>query len=181
MSFGAASAPSRPDRRPRLAAGRRRRLDRPPQAHPRGGAGRRGRAGPASCPTREEMAALEPSSRLYQEAGATFMTATLLARSDEDAPFATPVTFVLAGGRLVTLRYDELRAFTVFAERAPHERRRQRRGGPAGPAGRHRRAAGRRSWTTRATRWRRPRRHLRAAARPATSGRCSPAWPRPSR
>jgi magnesium transporter len=69
-------------------------------------------------PTREEMAAIEPSSRLYQEAGATFMTATLLARS-EDIPTAAPVTFVLAKGLLITIRYDELRAFSVFAERAP--------------------------------------------------------------
>lgn len=70
-------------------------------------------------PTREEMQALEPSSRLYQEGGATFMTATLLARSHQDAPFATPVTFVLARGMLVTLRYETLRAFSVFSERAP--------------------------------------------------------------
>jgi magnesium transporter len=70
-------------------------------------------------PTAEEMAALEPSSRLYQEGGATFMTATLLARSHEDAPFATPVTFVLAKGVLVTLRYEELRAFTLFSDRIP--------------------------------------------------------------
>lgn len=70
-------------------------------------------------PTIEEMQALEPSSRLYQECGGTFMTATLLARSHEDVPFATPVTFVLAKGVLVTLRYEELRAFRVFSERAP--------------------------------------------------------------
>lgn len=72
-------------------------------------------------PTREEMAALEPSSRLYQESGATFMTATLLARSHENKPFGTPVTFVLAKGMLVTLRYEELRAFTVFSGRALEE------------------------------------------------------------
>lgn len=70
-------------------------------------------------PTIEEMQALEPSSRLYQEGGATFMTATLLARSHQDQPFATPVTFVLTHGLLVTLRYENLRAFTVFSERAP--------------------------------------------------------------
>jgi magnesium transporter len=70
-------------------------------------------------PTVEEMQALEPSSRLYQECGGTFMTATLIARSHEDTPFATPVTFVLAKGLLVTLRYEELRAFTVFSKRAP--------------------------------------------------------------
>jgi magnesium transporter len=69
-------------------------------------------------PTAEEMAQLEPSSRLYQEDGATFMTATLLSHVDV-GPKGTPVTFVLARGILVTLRYDELRAFSVFAERAP--------------------------------------------------------------
>ncbi|MEO8114213.1 MAG: magnesium transporter CorA family protein [Phenylobacterium sp.] len=70
-------------------------------------------------PTPEEMAQIEPSSRLYQESGATFMTATLLARASEGPPVAVPVTFVLAKGLLVTIRYDELRAFSVFAERAP--------------------------------------------------------------
>ena len=69
-------------------------------------------------PTAEEMAALEPSSRLYQEAGATFMTSTLLSHSG-DGPKSVPVTFVLAKGLLITIRYDELRAFTIFAERAP--------------------------------------------------------------
>ena len=68
-------------------------------------------------PTPEEMAQIEPSSRLYQENGATFMTATLLARSAE-GPTAAPVTFVLVKGLLVTIRYEDLRAFTVFAERA---------------------------------------------------------------
>ena len=72
-------------------------------------------------PTREEMAALEPSSRLYQESGATFMTATLLARSHENKPFGTAVTFVLAKGLLVTMRYEELRAFAVFSGRALEE------------------------------------------------------------
>jgi magnesium transporter len=68
-------------------------------------------------PTREEMQALEPSSRLYQEGGATFVTATLLAHAAETKPTATPVTFVLAHGVLVTLRYDSLRAFAVYSER----------------------------------------------------------------
>ena len=70
-------------------------------------------------PTQKEMQALEPSSRLYRDAGATFMTATLLAHSGDTKPHATPVTFVLAKGLLVTLRYDKLRAFEVFSDRAP--------------------------------------------------------------
>ncbi|WP_309087860.1 magnesium transporter CorA family protein [Phenylobacterium sp.] len=70
-------------------------------------------------PTLDEMEALEPSSRLYQEDGATFMTATLLAKSAEAKPTTTPVTFVLGKGVLVTLRYQTLRAFEVFGDRAP--------------------------------------------------------------
>ncbi|WP_091735457.1 magnesium transporter CorA family protein [Phenylobacterium immobile] len=71
-------------------------------------------------PTRDEMAQLEPSSRFYQEAGVTFMTATLLARRADQIPTGEPVTFVLARGVLVTIRYEDLRAFTIFTERAPH-------------------------------------------------------------
>ncbi|WP_304188005.1 magnesium transporter CorA family protein [Phenylobacterium aquaticum] len=69
-------------------------------------------------PTREEMAQIEPSSRLYQEGGATFLTASLLARSDGEHPAATPVTFVLTGELLVTIRYDHLKAFEAFAQSA---------------------------------------------------------------
>ncbi|HYE43665.1 MAG TPA: magnesium transporter CorA family protein [Caulobacteraceae bacterium] len=69
-------------------------------------------------PTREEMAEIEASSRLYQEDGATFMTATLLHRPDplDDAPQSGPLTFVLAGERLVTIRYFEPKSFPIFAD-----------------------------------------------------------------
>jgi magnesium transporter len=68
-------------------------------------------------PTSREMAQIEPSSRLYMEGGATFMTASLLSRYEEEHPILTPVTFVLAGGRLVTLRYEPHRAFSAFSQR----------------------------------------------------------------
>jgi magnesium transporter len=69
-------------------------------------------------PTLQEMAQIEPSSRLYQENGATFMTASLLVRGDEDHPGLSPVTFVLDEGRLITIRYETLKPFSVFAQRA---------------------------------------------------------------
>src|SRR5260370_11207896 len=47
-------------------------------------------------PTREEMAAIEPSSRLYQAHGATFMTPTLLARRGDPSRTDAPVTLGLA-------------------------------------------------------------------------------------
>jgi magnesium transporter len=73
-------------------------------------------------PTREEMAEIEQSSRLYQENGATFMTAAILTHATTDYPVLAPVTFVLAEHRLVTIRYAEPSAFKAFIgqlERTP--------------------------------------------------------------
>ena len=69
-------------------------------------------------PTVAEMMALEPSSRLYQEGGATFMTASLLGHGDEPEPMSTPVTFALSKDVLITLRYTDLKAFNVYSARA---------------------------------------------------------------
>jgi len=66
-------------------------------------------------PTREDMQEIEASSRLYIEHGARYMTATLMCAADSQAPRTTPVTFILAGHRLVTVRYDEPRPFALTA------------------------------------------------------------------
>jgi len=71
-----------------------------------------------SLPTREEMQEIEVSARLYSEAGAEFMTITALANLDSDEPVQTPVTFVLKGPMLATLRHLEPKAFLSFAARA---------------------------------------------------------------
>ncbi len=71
-----------------------------------------------SIPSLEEMEEIEISSRLYVENGAYIMTATLPAHADGDRPKMSPVTFVLAGTRLVTVRYHEPRAFQTFPLRA---------------------------------------------------------------
>jgi magnesium transporter len=71
-----------------------------------------------AIPTREEMEEIEISSRLYIEDGAYFMTATLPAQTEIDDPLMSPVTFVLAGPRLVTIRYHEPKAFKTFPLRA---------------------------------------------------------------
>src|SRR4029078_10374273 len=63
--------------------------------------------------TREEMQEIEVSSRLYVENGARYMTATLMCQSDTPTPKTTPVTFILAGHRLVTVRYDDPRPFAI--------------------------------------------------------------------
>lgn len=68
-------------------------------------------------PTREEQQEIEASSRLYQENGAHFMTATVMYQGDMAEPVTTPITFILAGQRLITVRYAEPRAFALFAAR----------------------------------------------------------------
>jgi len=69
-------------------------------------------------PSREEREEIEVSSRVYTEDGALFMTALLPAQADTDRPIMSPVSFILAGGRIVTIRDHEPRAFETFARRA---------------------------------------------------------------
>ena len=66
-----------------------------------------------AVPTRADMQEIEISSRLYIENGARYMTATLMCHSDTDMPRTTAVTFILAGHRLVTVRYDTPKPFAL--------------------------------------------------------------------
>lgn len=81
-------------------------------------------------PTRDEMEEIELSARLYQEEGAEFMTMTALTALDEDLPRKAPLTFILKGGSLVTLRHAEHRPFDTYAARL-----RRANGSTAGLAG----------------------------------------------
>src|SRR5262249_4729088 len=54
---------------------------------------------------------------LYVENGARYMTATMMCQSDTASPKTTAVTFILAGHRLVTVRYDEPRPFTIVGSK----------------------------------------------------------------
>jgi len=65
-------------------------------------------------PTRDEMKDIEPSARLYNEANAEFMTVTALINLHEQDPLKAPVTFVLVGKTLVTIRYVQPRPFEIF-------------------------------------------------------------------
>ncbi len=65
-------------------------------------------------PTRAEMDDIEPSARLYTEEGAEFMTITALVNSDSDEPRKTPVSFMLRGQQLVTVRYADPKPFRLF-------------------------------------------------------------------
>src|SRR6185295_8873975 len=65
-----------------------------------------------AVPTREEMAEIEPSSRLYIENNVRYMTGTLIFNADTDRPKTTVVSFILAAGKLITVRYEEPQPFT---------------------------------------------------------------------
>jgi magnesium transporter len=73
-------------------------------------------------PTREEMKEIEASSRLYREDDALFMTATLVTNADTETPESSALTFILAGDRLVTVRYADplpFRAYAAYALKHP--------------------------------------------------------------
>lgn len=68
-------------------------------------------------PTMEEMSEIEVSSRLYTEEGAAFMTAMMLSRTDGDNVLLSPITFILKGEQLITVRYAEPRSIDTFIAR----------------------------------------------------------------
>ena len=70
-----------------------------------------------AVPTREEMQEIEVTSRLYVENGARYMTATLMCQADTPNPKTTPITFILSGHRLITVRYEEPRPFMIVGHK----------------------------------------------------------------
>jgi magnesium transporter len=67
-----------------------------------------------SVPTRAEMREIEASNRLYVEGGAHYMTTYIVYNGEAPMPQTTALTFILAGTRLVTVRYAEPKAFPLF-------------------------------------------------------------------
>ncbi len=70
-------------------------------------------------PTREEMQEIEPSSRLYKDDGIVFMTATMIAKSDSSDPTSDAITLILKDDKLITVRYIEPQAFSLFISHLP--------------------------------------------------------------
>jgi magnesium transporter len=75
-----------------------------------------------AIPTREEAQEIEVSARLYHEDGAEFMTMTGVAQLESDEPATTPVTFILSGEQLVTIRYAQTRPFFSYGTRVQKAR-----------------------------------------------------------
>ncbi len=68
-------------------------------------------------PTRAEMHEIELSNRFYQENGALYATATIIAGADTPSPETHALTFVLTGNCLVTVRYSDPHFLRAFMER----------------------------------------------------------------
>lgn len=69
-----------------------------------------------NIPTREEMAEIEPSSRLYERKGALFMTASVIHGIKDGKPDNDPVSFILTDRLLVTVRYVDPKPFVAFSD-----------------------------------------------------------------
>jgi len=69
-------------------------------------------------PTREEMREIEDSRRLVARADALLMTTSVMVQSESEYPRVDDVTFILTPHCLVTVRYAEPRAFSLYAGRA---------------------------------------------------------------
>ncbi|WP_297322302.1 magnesium transporter CorA family protein, partial [uncultured Bartonella sp.] len=64
-------------------------------------------------PTHDDMTEIEESSRFYMENGAQYMTAPLIYAVNDKRNIA-PVTFILTGFRLVTVRYSHPQSVELF-------------------------------------------------------------------
>ncbi|MGH7004205.1 MAG: magnesium transporter CorA family protein [Alphaproteobacteria bacterium] len=72
----------------------------------------------AAIPTHEDMVEIEESSRFYAENGAQYLTAPVLHSTENKHHGIAPVSFILTGQVLVTVRYSEPRAFALYISRA---------------------------------------------------------------
>lgn len=68
-------------------------------------------------PTKDEMAALELSNRLYKENDTYYFTITMLTHVDSSEPENKIYTFVVTNKQLITVRYANTQPFNVIFDR----------------------------------------------------------------
>jgi magnesium transporter len=74
-----------------------------------------------NVPTQDELAEIEPSSRLFERNGALYMTMSVIRGIEDGEPATTPIGFVLSGNRLVTVRYATPKPVLAFVGHLQHE------------------------------------------------------------
>ncbi|MCB1475896.1 MAG: magnesium transporter CorA family protein [Rhodobiaceae bacterium] len=70
-------------------------------------------------PSREEMQAIEVSSRLYEENGVLYMTFMSMVNAEAEYPATTDIAFILTPSAIVTVRHAEPKWMTQFMQRCP--------------------------------------------------------------
>jgi hypothetical protein len=78
-------------------------------------------------PSREDIAEIESSSRIYTEGNVLYLSMSYSYLGADGLSHASPVGFVLSGGHLLTLRFAELPAFETYARQFSHNAARQPR------------------------------------------------------
>ena len=73
-------------------------------------------------PTREEMAEIELSNRLYEEDGNLYLTAVVVTHADTDTPVNEAVTFIITAKCIITVRYQDIGAFKQYIGRLSKQR-----------------------------------------------------------
>ncbi|WP_114229146.1 MULTISPECIES: magnesium transporter CorA family protein [Sphingomonas] len=74
-----------------------------------------------SIPTRDDLQEIEPSSRLYEQNGVLYLTLSTLTGVAEGRPSTEPIGFVLAGDKLVTVRYANPKPVAAVIARAERD------------------------------------------------------------
>lgn len=69
-------------------------------------------------PSREDLSEIESSSRHFVENGALYLSAPIMTASETSEPRLSPVGFIVTRERLITVRFDDLRAFKTAREQA---------------------------------------------------------------
>jgi magnesium transporter len=75
----------------------------------------------SNVPTRDDLAEIEPSSRLYERQGTLYLTMSTLTGIDEGDPTSSPIGFILTNSHLVTVRYADPRPFRLLVEHMKRE------------------------------------------------------------
>jgi magnesium transporter len=70
-------------------------------------------------PTRDDMQEIEPSSRLYSERGAAYLTAQVIATRDQHETEIAPVTFMLTPERLALSPFSPIGPRPMTWDAAP--------------------------------------------------------------
>ena len=68
-------------------------------------------------PSLAEISEIEESSRLFEDKGVLYMAAILIASADSGTTVMVPTTFIVTQKNVVTVRYNELKAFQIFIKK----------------------------------------------------------------